>query len=486
MVPNQEEARRELLKDPVIREFIQIQEQIQLLQDRLKKVELHRSSTRPAVYIRVKQDYTNQIKELLKKVQPQKARLKARLEDMERQRKGVEQTLDGHQEELEEANLRHLSGEYTDDQFLPVKSEIESKISAVTAELEKLKIDIVIYRDYLGVEIAPELIQEVAQELEAQTGGRRAPADSPTPHPVPVSSPSPLMTSTPPPTPTPLPIIPQPAQPQSPPTPPPAPFVSPSTPVHQPQPTVTEELSHLAAKSVDATPPKIVDHFSTPSDKAAIGFDDEDDFDKALLEDEEFEELGPATYIPEAAEVADLDESVIEDALEGDDFSLDDFADDIGDSTIRKIPEKEFTIDAEEDEDDEFARYLEEFDDESPTIQRGAVREEDEFEEEELPKPSIISILEVIEGDYKGQTFPVTSHLIKIGRGPDNDIQLGIDTSVSRHHAQLVLQANRYKLIDLNSSNGTFVNGIRTKEQWLSPNDQLMIGQTRMIFKVPQ
>ena len=49
---------------------------------------------------------------------------------------------------------------------------------------------------------------------------------------------------------------------------------------------------------------------------------------------------------------------------------------------------------------------------------------------------------------------------LKIGRNPENDIQLE-DASVSRTHAILIIGANEYSIRDLNSSNGTYVNGMR-------------------------
>ncbi len=49
---------------------------------------------------------------------------------------------------------------------------------------------------------------------------------------------------------------------------------------------------------------------------------------------------------------------------------------------------------------------------------------------------------------------------ITIGRNPDNNIVIN-DNTVSRYHCEIIQEANQIKLIDLNSSNGTFVNGRR-------------------------
>lgn len=58
--------------------------------------------------------------------------------------------------------------------------------------------------------------------------------------------------------------------------------------------------------------------------------------------------------------------------------------------------------------------------------------------------------------------------LIKIGKAPDNDVVIN-DPHVSRYHAQLVRTENDTWIIeDLNSTNGTFVNGDQVMKNGLS------------------
>jgi ABC-type multidrug transport system ATPase subunit len=67
---------------------------------------------------------------------------------------------------------------------------------------------------------------------------------------------------------------------------------------------------------------------------------------------------------------------------------------------------------------------------------------------------------------------------VRIGRAPDNDLVLDDDLLVSRHHAELrVLPAGKYELVDLGSSNGTFVNGRRVERTELEELDVVSIGQ---------
>jgi ABC transport system ATP-binding/permease protein len=81
-------------------------------------------------------------------------------------------------------------------------------------------------------------------------------------------------------------------------------------------------------------------------------------------------------------------------------------------------------------------------------------------------------------------------HTIKIGdsarltfgRDPGNDVQLNTP-SVSRFHAQVERIGQRYRLIDLRSSNGTFVNDVRVQgETWLHPQDTIRIGPYRLVM----
>lgn len=87
----------------------------------------------------------------------------------------------------------------------------------------------------------------------------------------------------------------------------------------------------------------------------------------------------------------------------------------------------------------------------------------------------------VIQGRDQGQRFALDEPFVGIGRVGGNAIQLH-DTEVSRKHAVLEEAGDEYVLRDLNSSNGTFVNGKRTKQQRLQSGDQLQVGRTMLLY----
>lgn len=71
---------------------------------------------------------------------------------------------------------------------------------------------------------------------------------------------------------------------------------------------------------------------------------------------------------------------------------------------------------------------------------------------------------------------------ITIGRTPDCAVNAN-SLSVSRNHARIWEEGGQYHVLDLNSSNGTFVNGRRVESQVLAPNDLIKCGEFTMVFE---
>jgi transcriptional regulator with GAF, ATPase, and Fis domain len=89
--------------------------------------------------------------------------------------------------------------------------------------------------------------------------------------------------------------------------------------------------------------------------------------------------------------------------------------------------------------------------------------------------------LVAINGPKKGTTFPLTCDEVTMGRESANVISLN-HPSVSRRHCMIRRQGDEFKIRDLDSFNGTFVNGIPVKGQALSHSDQLRLGSIELIF----
>ena len=93
----------------------------------------------------------------------------------------------------------------------------------------------------------------------------------------------------------------------------------------------------------------------------------------------------------------------------------------------------------------------------------------------------------VMSGPTAGQTVLLENRpLWKLGRSTESDIVLQ-DASVSRSHAQIQKQPkDLWELVDLNSSNGTFVNGEKIDRRVLKPDDKIQFGSNTIVKFVMQ
>jgi signal transduction histidine kinase len=87
----------------------------------------------------------------------------------------------------------------------------------------------------------------------------------------------------------------------------------------------------------------------------------------------------------------------------------------------------------------------------------------------------------VIQGRDQGKRFELREAVLSLGRDPKNPIQLH-DSEVSRRHAQIVATDTGFQLVDLNSSNGSFVNSQKIEQHLLHSGDRVQLGRTLMIF----
>ena len=103
----------------------------------------------------------------------------------------------------------------------------------------------------------------------------------------------------------------------------------------------------------------------------------------------------------------------------------------------------------------------------------------------EMPGPGILAgrAWFVLPGSAGRElTCPLGRLPFSLGRALDNDLVLE-GRGVSRHHAQVRALHSRPYLLDLGSSNGTFLNGRRVTETLLKDGDTIALGPVRLLFR---
>ncbi len=87
----------------------------------------------------------------------------------------------------------------------------------------------------------------------------------------------------------------------------------------------------------------------------------------------------------------------------------------------------------------------------------------------------------VLSGPLKDSIIPLSEGEVTIGREASNGIAI-VDPSVSRKHCLLSSQGGSYLVRDLDSRNGTLVNGAAVEEHWLQHGDEIAAGDSSFLF----
>ena len=103
----------------------------------------------------------------------------------------------------------------------------------------------------------------------------------------------------------------------------------------------------------------------------------------------------------------------------------------------------------------------------------------------EKPDTTITARLEILSGPLAGKLIELTGESLTIGREPTNSLPVR-DGSISRFHCRIERVGNQYRVVDLDSRNGTFVNGAPAKEHVLQHADQLKVGKSVLLFRCAQ
>lgn len=87
--------------------------------------------------------------------------------------------------------------------------------------------------------------------------------------------------------------------------------------------------------------------------------------------------------------------------------------------------------------------------------------------------------LQVLSGSSAGQTYELKVETTTVGRVEDNAFQIA-DPSVSSHHCEIQLKGSEVLIRDLNSTNGSFINGEKINEATLKVGQTLRLGQIEL------
>src|SRR5271154_5495253 len=85
------------------------------------------------------------------------------------------------------------------------------------------------------------------------------------------------------------------------------------------------------------------------------------------------------------------------------------------------------------------------------------------------------------DGPLKGSVYPLGAQDFSIGRSPTNQLPIS-DPSISRQHCMIRKKGGEFQLRDLESRNGTFVNGVPVGERELVEGDQIEVGKSIFLF----
>ena len=87
----------------------------------------------------------------------------------------------------------------------------------------------------------------------------------------------------------------------------------------------------------------------------------------------------------------------------------------------------------------------------------------------------------VLSGELRGREFDIVQDVVRLGKSRQSTIVVP-DDSVSRLHAEIRREEGAYRLVDLGSTNGTFIGGARIADAFVRPGDVIGIGRVQIRF----
>ncbi len=96
---------------------------------------------------------------------------------------------------------------------------------------------------------------------------------------------------------------------------------------------------------------------------------------------------------------------------------------------------------------------------------------------------TIQAVVKIINGSSAGKVYTIKEKVTTIGRTGDVTIKIN-DETLSRCHAAIMYSNMEFRIKDLDSANGTILNGSEVKEYALRNNDRLIVGETMLQFNI--
>ncbi len=392
--PLSDEEIAHTLNEALLEEASAIRADREILKDRIKKLEETKSGVSDAVYQRVRNDYITKQQQTTERLLSLKSDLETEEAHLIQKKNIVTVHIRKHQETIEESELRHSLGEYTDTEHTEIHTRETAEIQRLEEALNLLEEGLKRHQEIFEGEDFSKLMPLKKQEPVKMATHKKAPLTPPaykataTANAPSHANPAPIENSS-------TGSIPK------------AQFAQAVKKMPDPVMEPLVEIEELAVEQNDADPIVIDDSM--------------DDGDAINLADElEGLEKSPGLQSPPV-------DSTTRTNLEPENTPID--------IKLRTTP----------------------------------------------PKPVAIPELHVLENGKVTQLVPVDK-TVQIGRSPANDVILK-EPKVSRKHAEIQFAAGKYVLLDLESSNGTFVSGKKVTEYTLQDGDEIIIGNTKMMFR---
>lgn len=117
------------------------------------------------------------------------------------------------------------------------------------------------------------------------------------------------------------------------------------------------------------------------------------------------------------------------------------------------------------------------------TVSYAPAFDEDQEESVALGASGAAALIELdqVEGTAGRRMHDLGEEVVTVGRGPESNIFLD-DVTVSRKHAQIVRGERGYRIQDVGSLNGTYVNRVRVDAVDLRNGDEIQVGKYRFKF----